>query len=94
MELRLVQWSDEYKQALKTADRIVRRARQDRQFERNMMIKQKLHGIVVCLVSIIAAWDLSEHYGQTEYFILAGLFVAYGIYLICTKQNFEKQLRK
>ena len=69
------------------------RARLDREFERNMMIQQKIAGVAIALLAIIAAALLSELYGQFEYFLLALLFVGFGIWLILTKENTFKENR-
>ena len=91
---KVISMSEDYKRALRIADTIVARNRLDRAFERNMMIKQKLHGIIVSLASIIVAWYLSEFYGQTEYFLMVPLFLVYGFYLITTKENLVKELKE
>ena len=69
------------------------RRRLDRAFERNMMIQQKIAGVVLALLAIIAATLLSQIYGQTEYYLLALLFVGFGIWLILTKENVIKENR-
>ena len=93
-QFQVIELSENYKRALRMADTIVAKKKLDRMFERNMMIKQKIHGVIICLLSTICAWWLSEFYGQTEYFLLAVGLVLYGIYLICTKENLEKALRE
>lgn len=93
-QFQVIEFSENYKRALRMADTIVAKKRLDRMFERNMMIKQKIHGVIICLLAIVGAWWLSEYYGQTEYFLLAVGIVAYGLYLICTKDNLEKELRE
>lgn len=89
-----VSWSNNMKKAYRLACHDAAIRRQDELFNRNMMIKQKIHGVIICLLSIVGAWWLSEYYGQTEYFLLAVGIVAYGLYLICTKDNLEKELRE
>lgn len=97
MKYRLIKWSGDMKQGYRYAKnaQIERdRNRLDRLFERNMMIQQKIIGAVIAVLSIIAAWFLSEKYGQTEYFLMALLFVGFGIWLITTNRNTIKETRE
>lgn len=94
MELQVIQVSDEYRKAMKVADGIVRRAKQDRQFEKNMMIKQKIRGVIYCLISIGIGYWLSEGYGLTPIFLETVIFTGYGLFLVTTKHNLEKELRE
>jgi len=70
------------------------RARQDRQFEKNMMIKQKIRGVIYCLLSIGIGYWLSEGYGLTPIFLETVIFTGYGLFLVTTKHNLEKELRE
>ena len=72
-------------------ERRLLRQEQDRLFERNMMLQQKIVGIIICLVAIIGWWWLSEFYGQFEWGIMASVFIWLGIYLICTRKNIRKE---
>ena len=68
------------------------RIAQDRAFRRNMMLQQKIVGIIICLVAIIGWWCLSEFYGQFEWGIMAAVLIAYGLWMVCTKKNIRKEL--
>lgn len=72
-------------------ERRLLRQEQDRLFERNMMLQQKIVGIIICLVAIIGWWWLSEFYGQFEWGIMAAVFIWLGLYLICTRKNIRKE---
>ncbi len=79
-------------EALREAERIIRRQEQDRLFYRNEMIRQKLYGIAVCLFTIGGWWFLSARYGQFEHGITAAPFLWMGFYLILTKKNWYREL--
>lgn len=89
----VIQWSDDMRRAMLEADHIVRKSRQDRAFERNQILKQKLNGIVIALLAIFIAWFLSAKYGQFEYFYEAILFVGFGCYMILTDKNYSKEVK-
>ena len=72
-------------------ERRLLRQEQDRLFERNMMLQQKIVGIIICLVAIIGWWWLSEFYGQFEWGIMSAVFIWLGLYLICTRKNIRKE---
>jgi len=69
------------------------RKEQDRLFERNMMIKQRIAGTVVCLLSIAGWWVFSEFYGQFELGLLVPPILFLGVYLIVTDTIIEKENR-
>ena len=72
-------------------ERRLARQEQDRLFRRNKMLQQKLVGIIICMVAVIAWWVLSDKYGQFEWGIMAGVFVWLGLYLILTKKNVREE---
>lgn len=79
-------------EALREAERIIRRQEQDRLFYRNEMIRQKLYGITICLLTIAAWWFLSARYGQFEHGLTAAPFLWMGFHLILTKKNWYREL--
>ena len=65
--------------------------RQDKLFERNMRIKQKMAGTIICLLSIAGWWFFSEFFGQFELGLFVPPFMFFGIYLLTTKQIIERE---
>ena len=92
-----IQWSREMRMGFNEAKRKkIEKSRKelDREIESNMMIQQKIIGAVMALLAIVVATILSAVYGQTEYYLLALLFVGFGIWLILTKENTIKNNRE
>ena len=64
------------------------RAEQDRIFKRNALIRQKIGGIVLCLVTIGSwAWLMSYDCVNVWYLPLVLLFVFTGIGIIAAKET-------
>ena len=70
------------------------RARQDELFKRNRMIKQKIVGVLICLVTIAGWWLLAEHYEQFEYILIAAPFIWLGLYAILTKRDLMEEEKR
>ena len=78
--------------AIREAELIIKRQEQDRLFYQNEMARQKIYGIIVCLLTIAAWWFLSARYGQFEHGITAAPFLYIGFYLILTKKNWYREM--
>lgn len=70
------------------------RARQDELFKRNRMIKQKIAGALICLVTIAGWWSLAEHYEQFEYILIEAPFIWLGLYAILTKRDLMEEEKR
>ena len=67
------------------------RKKLDRMIERNMLVQQKIIGAVMALLAIVVATILSAVYGQTEYYLLALLFVGFGLWLVVTEEDRDRK---
>lgn len=76
------------------AKRRIARMEQDRLFERNMMLRQKLIGILICLLAIAGWWFLSNFYGQFEYGIMAAIFIGTGLWVLLTDRNLQREMEE
>lgn len=70
------------------------RAEQNKIFARNRILRQKLWGIIICLLAILFWAIMSYGWGQFEYGIIAGPAVVLGLYVICTKKDLADELEK
>ena len=82
--LRDITMDYEMKEALRIARRAAQKRKQDRIFRQNAFIRQKIAGVVFCLVSIGIVWFLSQRYNQTEYAIFLPVLIFFGFYAILT----------
>lgn len=82
--LKDISLSEDMKHALRMARIIEARKEQERLFRRNAMIRQKIAGVIISLVSIGIVWFLSQNYGQTEYAIFLPIILCVSFYLILT----------
>ena len=79
-------------EALREARLIILRQEQDEAFYRMEMARQKLYGVLICLLTIAGWWFLSARYGQFEHGLLAAPMLWLGFYLILTKKNWHREL--
>ncbi len=91
--LRDITLSDEMKEAYRLIRLEEMRKRQDALFERNMILRQKLAGIIICLSTIAGWWFFSQVYEQFELGLLVPPILFLGIYLIVTDTIIEKENR-
>ena len=89
--LRDITLSDEMREAYRLIRLEEMRKRQDALFERNMILRQKLAGIIICLSTIAGWWYFSEFWNQFELGLLVPPIFGLGIYLLLTKEIIEKQ---
>jgi len=82
--LRDISFSPDMREACRIARLERMRAEQDRLFELNMRIKQKMAGVAICLLSIAGWWFLSEVYGQFELGLFVPCFLSLGFYMLLT----------
>lgn len=88
-----VSWSANMKKAYRLACHDVAIRRQNRLFNRNMMIKQKIFGCLVSLVAM-ALWIWLTTYDTKLIWIGAELFPAMcmGFWLMLTSRNIRKEI--
>ena len=82
--LRDITMDYEMREAMRIARQAAMRREQDRLFRQNAFIRQKIVGIIFCLVCIGIVWFLSQRYGQTEYAIFLPFLMFIGLYAILT----------
>lgn len=70
------------------------RMAQDRAFKRNRILRQKVIGVIICIVAIVFWWIMSEGWGQFEYGLIAGPTVLIGLYVVCTKKDLADELER
>lgn len=59
------------------------RRKQDEQFERNAVLRQKLYGIIICLLTIVFQFAS----GEIWWVLVSAAFMWAGIYLIFTERR-------
>lgn len=78
---------------LREIEHALARQKQDRLFYKNEMLRQKLTGALISLLSIFAWWFLSARYGQFEWGLVLGAGIITGLYMVLTRRNWYREMK-